>query len=149
MQGGKQPSAFAKFCNKLLTTENLSLVALWLVWVGIVWYVQLAAKESVPFDPFEILQVLTHMPHCLCLAILPRTGCDERRIMVEAPHSVSPCSVESTMPPDSISMTLWPLVRRGSVQKSFKSVLLAGQPRCNRERGSQGVPPAFLAVPPR
>ncbi|KAK9829144.1 hypothetical protein WJX72_004149 [[Myrmecia] bisecta] len=40
-----------------LTPSNVVLLALWAVWIMLLIYVQYAATDMAPFDPFEILQV--------------------------------------------------------------------------------------------
>ena len=41
----------------VVLTGNLTLIGLWVVWLGILWYTQMNMKDLKPFDPFDILGV--------------------------------------------------------------------------------------------
>lgn len=53
----KKPSLVAKYLRRLRSPGNLLVLAAWIVWFFLIWYVQKAAQDLQPFDPFEILQV--------------------------------------------------------------------------------------------
>ncbi|KAK9789757.1 hypothetical protein WJX73_001047 [Symbiochloris irregularis] len=53
----RKPSALTRFFRRLSKPSTFLLLLGWLVWVALLWYVQLAAQDLTPFDPFAILQV--------------------------------------------------------------------------------------------
>jgi hypothetical protein len=60
----KKTSAISRFAGKFFTVQNVLLAVGWLVWVGLVFYVQTQSADLAPFDPFEILKVTLLLSKC-------------------------------------------------------------------------------------
>ena len=58
----KKPSAAVGYLRRVGWTTVAGLAAAWVLWVAIAVYVQSAAKDLTPFDPFDILGVRTNPP---------------------------------------------------------------------------------------
>jgi len=53
----QKESKLSAAAKRLGTKSNLTLIGLWVVWLGILWYTQMNMKDLKPFDPFDILGV--------------------------------------------------------------------------------------------
>ncbi|GIL50242.1 hypothetical protein Vafri_6471 [Volvox africanus] len=57
LQGKQKKGTVDRALRKLFSKSNLILIALWLFWAVLLWYVNITSKDLKPFDPFEILGV--------------------------------------------------------------------------------------------
>ncbi|GIL87084.1 hypothetical protein Vretimale_14247 [Volvox reticuliferus] len=57
LQGKQKKGTVDRAIRKLFSKSNLVLIALWLLWAVLLWYVNVTSKDLKPFDPFEILGV--------------------------------------------------------------------------------------------
>ncbi|GLC39388.1 hypothetical protein PLESTM_000891300 [Pleodorina starrii] len=55
LQGKQKKGSVSRVLRKLFNKSNLILIALWLLWAVLLWYVNITSKDLKPFDPFEIL----------------------------------------------------------------------------------------------
>lgn len=58
MTQGKGKKSLYYRLKSVATTGNLVTLLLWVLWTALMVYIQVTAKDSAPFDPFAILQVL-------------------------------------------------------------------------------------------
>ncbi|EFJ44468.1 molecular chaperone [Volvox carteri f. nagariensis] len=57
LQGKQKQGSANRVLRKVFSKSNLILIALWLLWGVLLWYVNITSKDLKPFDPFEILGV--------------------------------------------------------------------------------------------
>ncbi|GFR50266.1 hypothetical protein Agub_g12453, partial [Astrephomene gubernaculifera] len=57
LQGKQKKGGVSRVLRKLFNKGNLVLIALWLLWALLLWYVSITSKDLKPFDPFEILKI--------------------------------------------------------------------------------------------